>query len=113
MSRKIQSRFIFLFASLSPFIGVVTSSLALSIDYQYPEIPSSDIDLPTCYIQTTNSRFFNLDSLCRKKLEDSVPSSVPTEVPSPMSNGIPSPVPTANPYPVPTGKPLPSQYKSI
>ena len=112
-----------LLASLTPFICGVTFSLALSIDSQYPEVPSSDIDLPGCYIQTTNSRVFNLDSLCRKKLENSVPSmpsrvpsSAPTAAPYPASTGVPYPVPTgaaypaptATPYPVPSGTPYPS-----
>ena len=62
---------------LISLISLLAESMALSpaVGSQYPEVPTSDIDLLSCYMQTVDGKTLDLDSLCEKMPEDSDSSS--------------------------------------
>lgn len=51
---------------MTAIIPKAAFSRPTSSDYQYPEVPKSDVDIPVCYIQTSEGRTLNLQKLCNE-----------------------------------------------
>lgn len=63
--------------ALVPFLSESTFARPLSINSQYPEVPSPKTNSSICYMETKDGRILNLDILCAKKLENSDASLAP------------------------------------
>lgn len=49
---------------LTPIMTKAAFSTIITLDYQYPEVPKSKVDVPVCYIQMSDGRVLNLQKLC-------------------------------------------------
>lgn len=50
---------------VTPIVTKVAFSRPISASSQYPEVPKfNNVDVPLCYIQTTDGKILNLQKLC-------------------------------------------------
>jgi hypothetical protein len=78
----------FLNVVLLTSLPVLALSRPLPARSQSPEVPSSNVNNPACYMQTDNGRTLNLESLCTNKSTPSVNAPLNSSVGSPLNPSI-------------------------
>ncbi len=84
--------------ALAPLMAQIAFSRPLSPISQYPEVQNSNINVPLCYIQTTDGRTLNLQSLCSKNSPINNPAN------NPINNNSPNPTNNNSSEPALEGK---------
>lgn len=77
----------FLSSIFMTLLPSVVLSRPLIINSRYPEVPNSDTNALFCYLQTTDGRTLDLDSLCKKTSGGNTSSSVRPSSVRPSSSG--------------------------
>lgn len=66
---------------ITPIVTKVAFSRPISASSQYPEVPFNNVDVPLCYIQTTDGKILDLQKLCGNSPTNTINKSPSSRVP--------------------------------
>lgn len=68
--------------AFTPIVTKVAFSRPISASSQYPEVPKfNNVDLPLCYIQTSDGKILDLQKLCGNSPTNTINKSPSSRVP--------------------------------